>query len=54
MSALPPKADMYSALADVCFGPKADIRRLKYSAGLTLEERAYRRQQEPLAAGLLR
>ena len=25
MSALPPKADMCSALADVCFGPKADI-----------------------------
>src|SRR5262249_6103946 len=24
MSALPPKADMCSALADVCFGPKAD------------------------------
>src|SRR5262249_49154238 len=28
MSALPPKADMCSALAHVCFGPKADIRRL--------------------------
>src|SRR5262245_44580240 len=26
MSALPPKADMCSALAHVCFGPKADIR----------------------------
>jgi hypothetical protein len=26
MSALPPKADMCSALANVCFGPKADIR----------------------------
>ena len=25
MSALPPKADMCSAEADVCFGPKADI-----------------------------
>src|SRR5262245_1328293 len=25
MSALPPKADMRGALADVCFGPKADI-----------------------------
>ena len=25
MSALPPKADMCSAVADVCFGPKADI-----------------------------
>jgi hypothetical protein len=25
MSALPPKADMCSALAYVCFGPKADI-----------------------------
>jgi len=25
MSALPPKADMYSALAYVCFGPIADI-----------------------------
>src|SRR5262245_16751828 len=27
MSALPPKADMCSALAHVCFGPKADIDR---------------------------
>jgi len=25
MSALPPKADMCSALAHVCFGPEADI-----------------------------
>jgi hypothetical protein len=25
MSALPPKAEMCSALAHVCFGPKADI-----------------------------
>ena len=25
MSALPPKADRCSALAHVCFGPKADI-----------------------------
>src|SRR5262245_6302978 len=25
MSALPPKADMCSAVAHVCFGPKADI-----------------------------
>jgi hypothetical protein len=25
MSALPPKADMCSALAHVCFGPKADV-----------------------------
>ena len=25
MSALPPKADMYAALADVCFVPIADI-----------------------------
>jgi hypothetical protein len=25
MSALPPKADICSALAHVCFGPKADI-----------------------------
>ncbi len=28
MSALPPIADMCSALADVCFGPKADIAQL--------------------------
>ena len=28
MSALPPKAGMCSALAHVCFGPKADIERL--------------------------
>ena len=27
MSALPPKADMCGATRDVCFGPKADIRR---------------------------
>jgi hypothetical protein len=27
MSALPPEADMCSALAHICFGPKADIRR---------------------------
>jgi hypothetical protein len=26
MSALPPKADMCGALADVCFGPIADIK----------------------------
>jgi hypothetical protein len=25
MSALPPKADMRSALAHVCYGPKSDI-----------------------------
>jgi len=25
MSALPPKADMCSAIGDVCFGPQADI-----------------------------
>ena len=29
MSALHPKADMCSALAHVCFGPIADIRRAK-------------------------
>jgi hypothetical protein len=38
MSALPPKADMCSALAHVCFGPKADIPppplSLRGSAGL--------------------
>src|SRR5262249_4878636 len=28
MSALPPKADMCSAIAHVCFGPKADIAHL--------------------------
>src|SRR5262245_14772761 len=28
MSALPPKADMCSALTNVCFGPKADIGRV--------------------------
>jgi hypothetical protein len=27
MSAFPPKADMCSALAHVCFGPRADIAR---------------------------
>ena len=29
MSALSPKADMCSALADVCFGPIADIKPLR-------------------------
>jgi hypothetical protein len=35
MSALPPKADMCSALANVCFGPEADIALLDHlvSAG---------------------
>jgi hypothetical protein len=33
MSALPPKADMCSALAYVCFVPKADIGVLSGSAG---------------------
>jgi hypothetical protein len=33
MSALPPKADMCGALADVCLGPIADIQRKKYSNG---------------------
>jgi hypothetical protein len=28
MSAFPPKADMCGALANVCFGPKADITRV--------------------------
>jgi len=30
MSALPPKADMCGALADVCFGPKADISQISF------------------------
>src|SRR5262245_59643246 len=34
MSALPPKADMCGALADVCFGPKADITSLDHFVGL--------------------
>jgi len=32
MSALPPKADMCGALADVCFGPIADIKFIAPSA----------------------
>src|SRR5262245_39700688 len=48
MSALPPKADMCSALTDVCFGPIADIgagedcaNALAYlSAGLTKSDRS--------------
>jgi len=32
MSALPPKADMCSAVAYVCFGPKADIRCYAFAA----------------------
>ena len=34
MSALPPKADMCSALPDVCFGPKADMMPITISVGL--------------------
>jgi len=40
MSALPPKADMCSAVADVCFGPKADI-------GLTSDDYSTARQDNP-------
>ena len=32
MSALPPKADMCSAKADVCYGPKADIKLMRIAA----------------------
>src|SRR5215471_20138523 len=41
MSALPPKADMCSALADVRFGPKADIEPFRPQAlicSLTVED----------------
>jgi len=34
MSALPPKADMCGAPADVCYGPIADIKHAIWSAGL--------------------
>jgi hypothetical protein len=40
MSALPPKADMCSALADVRYGPKADIEP-------TSDEYSYARQDNP-------
>ena len=43
MSALPPKADMCSALADVCFGPKADIGTIMSVQG----ERGSARQNDP-------
>src|SRR5262249_51984184 len=33
MSALPPKADICSALARVCFGPKADIAQFDHLVG---------------------
>jgi len=33
MSALPPKADMCSAVVHVCFGPKADIKLLDHLIG---------------------
>ena len=33
MSALPPKADMCSALADVCYGPIADMRLFDHLVG---------------------
>jgi hypothetical protein len=35
MSALPPKADMCSALANVCFGPIADIGLFDHLVGAT-------------------
>src|SRR5262245_14336624 len=38
MSALPPKADMCSALADVCFGPIADIRQCSLPAKIGRRE----------------
>src|SRR5215510_2791860 len=41
MSALPPKADMCSALADVCFGPKADIDAGSASVGRDAVEYLY-------------
>src|SRR5262245_9481180 len=34
VSALPPKADLCGAVPDVCFGPKADIGRTKWSVGM--------------------
>jgi len=36
MSALPPKADMCSALAHVCFGPIADIQYTTAQSTLTV------------------
>jgi hypothetical protein len=39
MSALPPKADVCGATRDVCFGPKADIRRLWSAVQISRRER---------------
>src|SRR5262245_5775261 len=57
MSALPPKADMCSALAHVCFGPKADIggSAMLQPGGFNSdveggEEKAQRCQKHPPAA----
>jgi hypothetical protein len=47
MSALPPKADMCSAVADVRFGPIADI-------GPTSDERSNARQDNPDLSKLAR
>jgi hypothetical protein len=44
MSALPLKADIFSALAHVCFGPEADITAISSQARLRV---IYRRFVEP-------
>jgi hypothetical protein len=41
MSALTPKADMCGALADVCFGPIADIRIGRASGYYRMDNRRY-------------
>jgi hypothetical protein len=49
MSALPPKADMCSALAHVCFGPKADIAHLVDDLVGSGEQRLRERQTQCLS-----
>jgi hypothetical protein len=46
MSAFPPKADMCSALAHVCFGPKADIAALVDHLVGSIEQRQWHRHVE--------
>src|SRR5262249_25604825 len=48
MSALPPKADMCSAQAHVCFGPKADILRAYYGIDRQVET-----EMEQFGSGLV-
>jgi hypothetical protein len=52
MSALPPKADMCSALAYVCFGPIADVRH--YSITSLARAKKFIGSSMPVAFAVLR